>query len=120
MAKARPRDLGEEGVQGGVRQEGHEGPEGLGGLREGGLGGLQEGVQVGRPGGVEPAGLACCSHLTGTLGGERGCHTLGSYLHCTNLYSPRFSAWLLLAGCSCIVVRSMPHRTVTHHMSGNI
>ena len=77
MAKARPRDLGEEGVQGGVRQEGHEGPEGLGGLREGGLGGLQEGVQQGRSGGVEPAGLACCSHLTGTLGRERGYHTLG-------------------------------------------
>lgn len=79
MAKARPRDLAGEGVQGGVRQEGHEGPEGLGGLQEGGLGGLQ----VGDGRGVEPA-LACCNHLTGTLGGgERLSHIWEDHLHCT-------------------------------------
>ena len=71
MAKARPRDLAGEGVQGGVRQEGHEGPEGLGGL------------QVGDGRGVEPA-LACCNHLTGTLGGgERLSHIWEDHLHCT-------------------------------------
>ena len=77
MAKARPRDLAEEGVQGGVRQEGHEGPEGLGGLQEGGHGGLQEGVQ-GRSGdgrGVEPA---LDNHLTGTLGEGEAVTYLGS------------------------------------------
>ena len=115
MAKARPRDLAEEGVQGGVRQEGHEGPEGLGGLQEGGHGGLQEGVQ-GRSGdgrGVEPA---LDNHLTGTLGeGESHIGIICIALH-LNLSS--CCSWQLLQRC--IVARSMPHRTVTHHMSGNI
>ena len=108
MAKARPRDLaGGEGVQGGVR---HEGPEGLGGLQEGGHGGLQEGVQ-GRSGdgqgGEEPA---LDNHLTGTLGGEIESSTLHFFL----------VALASSCCCRCIVARSMPHRTVTHHMSGNI
>ena len=110
MAKARPRDLAEEGVQGGVRQEGHDGPEGLGGLQEGGQGGHQEGVQ-GRSGdgrGVEPA---LDNHLTGTLGGGERLSHIG--IICIALY-PNFLL-LLLAGCRCIVARSMPHRTVTSH-----
>ena len=71
MAKARPRDLAGEGVQGGVR--GQEGLEE--GLQEGGLGGLQ--VGAGRL-------QACCNHLTGTLGGgERLSHIWQDHLHCT-------------------------------------